>query len=326
MTRPTCRCGRPVDGTTLCERCVHTADVALANIAAHYTDLDTLRTKRFRYGTAGATTASVGKTQPLLVDLRFVSDSNATDSSEWQVPGREGQGSAVVADLRTTITSWTRTVLDQWPPLRPILCEDPLCRRCNPLAAEASHRRPPRDTVVACCGYLQRLLPRIATHPWATDLLRDMLRLERALARLVDRPPDRWYAGKCSTPDPDDPNRLVCQAELYASTDSGSVRCPACGTEHDVTGRRDFLLAEAREYAVTATEAAGALIAWTDYDGSETKLVDLIRKWRDRDKLEVRDVTSLHGKDRHLYRLGDIQELLVEHAQREQQRRLSRAG
>lgn len=326
VTAPTCRCGRPVQGATLCDRCTHTADIALANIAAHYTDLDTLRTKRFRYTTTGATKSSSGMTRPLLVDLRFVPASNATNRDEWQVPGREGQGSLVVADLRTSITTWTRAALTEWPPLAPILCDDALCRRCNPLAAETAHRRPPRDTVVSCCGYLQRLLPRIAGQPWADVMLRDLLRLEQALARLVDRPPDRWYAGKCSTPDPEDPGRVVCQAELYAETESGTVRCPACGTVHDVTGRRDFLLVEAREYQVTATEAAGALIAWTDYDGSPEKLVDLIRKWRDRQRLEVQDVTSLLGKDRHLYRLGDVQELLVEHAQREQQRRIGRVG
>jgi hypothetical protein len=97
--------------------------------------------------------------------------------------------------------------------------------------------------------------------------------------------------------------------------DSGTITCPACGTEHDVASRRDFLLAEAKDYQVTATEAAQALLAWTDYDGTETKLVDRIRKWRDRGHLEVRDVTSLSGRDRHLYRLGDIQVLLIGDAQ-----------
>lgn len=322
---PTCPCGHPVNGTTLCARCTHTLDVALANVAAHHDDLWTLRTKTAHYGTSGPTRTSVGKEQPIGADLRFVAPSRATSKGEWQVPGREGSGTDLIADVRTTITTWVRTSLNQWPPLRPILCNDILCDRCAPLRGEAVHRQPPRDSIASCCGYLQRLLPRLVVQPWADTLLADMLRLERALARMVDRPPERWYAGKCSTPDPDDPGRIVCQGELYATAESGTVKCPTCGTSHDVAARREFLLHEAREYAVTATEAATALIAWTDYDGSQTKLVDRIRKWRDRDRLAVVDVTSLQGKDRHLYRLGDVQELLIEHAQRAQERRMGRA-
>jgi hypothetical protein len=134
---------------------------------------------------------------------------------------------------------------------------------------------------------------------------------------MVDRPASRWYAGKCSATDE---TGNSCPAELYANTEKGRIVCPACETEHDIATRRDFLLAEAKGYLVTATEAAAALMSWTDYGGTEERLVDRIRKWRNRGDLEVADVTSLHGRDRHLYRLGDIQDRLVKHAQREQER------
>lgn len=300
----TCRCGRTVhEGTTLCPACVRTLVHALVNVACHYADLDTLRTRRARYGGSLAARGSIGKTRPIGVDLRFVTPSNADYASpdDVQIPGREGAGTALIHDVRNTVVTWVRVCLDDWPTLTT-----------------------PADHIPACCAFLQGIVTAIAGQAWATELLEDMLRLERALARMVDRPAERWYAGKCSASDPEDGD-AECSYELYARTDSGTIRCQACGTEHDVAERRDFLLREAGDYHVTATEAAGALIAWTDYDGSEHKLVDLIRKWRDREKLDVQDVTSLLGRDRHLYRLGDIQELLVRHAQREQERRI-RAG
>lgn len=305
MTDQTCRCGVTVhEGTHLCAKCVKTLDHALGNVATDYVDLDTLRTKRARYGTAGATRGSIGKTRPIGVDLRFVRPSNAAYRSpnEIQLPGREGQGTELMHDVRNTVVTWVRVCLDDWPALTT-----------------------PADHIPACCTFLQGILTAIAGQPWAEELIADMLRLEKALARLVDRPAERWYAGKCSASEPGDGDAM-CTYELYATTDSGTLRCRVCGTVHDIAARRDFLLEEAQAYRVTATEAAGALLAWTDYDGSESKLVDLIRKWRDRGKLEVADVTSLQGKDRHLYRLGDIQGLLVQHAQREQERRIGRVG
>jgi len=309
MTNPEhhCRCGHAIqEGASLCGRCVRTLDHALVNVAVHYADLETLRTRRTRYGSPVATRGSGGKSRPLGFDLRFAPSSNVSpddlvDGNADQVPGREGSGTELVHDVRNTVTTWVRVCLDDWPSLST-----------------------PADHIPACCTFLQGIVTAVAGRPWAEELLEDMLRLERALARIVDRPAERWYAGKCSARDPDaaDDDAPECTYELYARTDSGTIRCQACGTDHDVAERREFLLREARDYHVTATEAAGALIAWTDYDGSESKLVDLVRKWRDRDKLDVADVTSLLGRDRHLYRLGDIQELLVQHAQRAQLQRI----
>jgi len=309
MTNPTnpahhCRCGREVhEGASLCSRCVRTLDHALVNVAVHYADFETVATRRTRYGSPVATRGSVGKSRPLGFDLRFAPPSHVTeaDSAPDQLPGREGAGTELVHDVRNTVTTWVRVCLDDWPSLST-----------------------PADHIPACCTFLQGIVTAIAGQPWAEELLEDMLRLEKALARFVDRPSERWYAGKCSAQDPgaEDDGDAECTYELYARTDSGTIRCQACGTDHDVAERREFLLREARDYHVTATEAAGALIAWTDYDGSESKLVDLIRKWRDREKLDVADVTSLLGRDRHLYRLGDIQELLVQHAQRAQSQRI----
>jgi hypothetical protein len=314
MTEQVCSCGRPTAGAALCGGCGTTLAFAFANVAGHYEDLGTVAAKRTRYGGL-ATKGSIGKAQPLPVDMRFVSG-----------PPEAAHPGATIAPLTqlrwdawNTVVAWCRTVMDEQSQVIGPWCEDRYCLHvsCNVIKT----RRWPTNSIQSMCLYLDRQHRWIEGREWAPLMLDEFLDLERRLTRAVNRPPDRWYAGKCSALvlDPDDPQAL-CMVDLYAEEDRGTITCPGCTTRHDVTQRRDFLLNEAKDYHVTASEAARALMSWTDYDGSENKLVDRIRKWRDRDKLEVCDVTSLNGKDRHLYRLGDIQRLLVEHAQREQAR------
>lgn len=302
MTTNTCTCGRPTAGAWLCDRCQRTFAVAIANIAAYWNDLDTVETKRTRYGSSTSIRGSIGKSQPLPPDGRFLD--------------RTGRGTQAKWDTWNTVVAWCRTVMEESPRRFGPVCALP----CLHTSCAAVRRTAwPRNTISGMCAYLDRQFRWIVREAWAPDMLDELLDVERRLVRLINRPADRWYAGKCSATDE---TGNYCPTELYATVDRGTVTCPSCDTRHDVAERRDFLLAEAKDYLVTATEAAGALLAWTDYDGTETKLIDRIRKWRDREKLEVRDVTSLQGRDRHLYRLGDVQELLVEHAQREQRRRI----
>lgn len=304
MTDTTCTCGRPTAGAVLCERCRATFAHALVHVGVYSNDLETVITKRTRYGTTGATKSAIGKAQPLPLDGRFVD--------------RTGSGSKIQHDVRNTLSTWCRTVLEDLAPR-----VGPACLSCIHASCTAFRRdAPPRDTVSSMVNYLARQHRFVLAQTWAPVILTELLDLERRLGRMINRPADRWYAGKCSAPDYDDPDGEACTAELYATADSGELVCQACGTRHDVAARRDFLLEEAKGYSVTATEAAGALLAWTDYGGSEAKLVDRIRKWRDRNQLEVREVTSLLGRDRHLYRLGDIQELLIGDAQVRQTRGL----
>lgn len=298
--RTECGCGRPTAGARLCGHCAKTLAYSLPNIAAYYDDLETVATKRARYGNGAATKGSIGKAQPLPVDLRFA--------------GRVAIGTQLRWDAENTVSTWARVVMAEQPEMH-----GPTCETCLHTSCHAHKRRVwPRDTLRSMCAYLDRQFRHVTSQEWAEAMLDEFTNLEARLARLVDRPADRWYAGKCSVDD--------CPNELYATVERGTVDCRACGIQHDVAERRDFLLREAKDYHVTATEAAGALLAWTDYDGTEEKLVDRIRKWRDREKLAVADVTSLLGKDRHLYRLGDIQALMIERAQHVQSRRVAGAS
>lgn len=296
MTPPCDHCTKPTTGAHLCTSCETTLAYALANIAAYDADLRTVAERRTRYGTQ-AGKPSIGKTQPLPVDMRFVDTANH---------GGAGRGTALAEDVRNTLVGWCRVVAEHNPPRPGTHCAG-VCLHAS--CAVVRRTAPPEDTVPSMVRYLARQMRAIRREDWIGDMLDELLYLEKRLARFVDRPPERWYAGKCD-----------CGVDLYAQADRGAVRCDGCSAEYDVATRRDFLLAEACDCLVTASEAAGALIAWTDYDGTVEKLTDRIRKWRDRDQLEVRDVTSLNGRDRHLYRLGDIQSLLIGAAQARQAR------
>lgn len=292
-----CNCGRPTAGAELCDHCAGTLALALVNLNAYWGDLDTVETKRTRYG-GSASKGSIGKAQPLPVDGRFLDVT--------------GDGTQIRWDVWASVVAWCRVVMEDQPELT-----GPVCTTCiHQSCAAVRRRRWPRNTIGSMLAYFDRQFRWIIREHWVATFLDEMLDNEKRLRRMVDRPADRWYAGKCSAQD----ENGICTAELYATRESGTIVCPACEALHDIGTRRDFLLDEAKGYLVTATEAAGALLAWTDYDGSETKLVDRISKWRDREQLSVRDVTSLHGRDRHLYRLGDIQELMIataQHLQRE---------
>lgn len=316
MSTQTCRCGRPTSGARLCPKCETTFKWCLVNVSAYYVDLETVAQKQTRYS-AAATKGSIGKTQPLPIDLRFADRPGTIEviKAGKTVEVSIGDGTQLRLETRTTVFGWCRVVMEDQPQLR-----GPACRDCLHVSCSAVRRRRwPSSNLPSMIAYLARQFRLILTEPWVLTMFDELLGLEQRLARMVNRPAERWYAGRCSSTDE---SGNVCEAELYAREDSGQLTCPACGMRHDVAERRDFLLSEAKDYQVTATEAAGALLAWTDYDGTEKKLIDRIAKWRDRGSLDVRDVTSLNGRDRHLYRLGDIQDLLVEHAQRTQKRRI----
>lgn len=306
MTEQTCQCGRPTAGAWLCPRCIETLEISIVNVSAHHGDLNTLRRKQTRY-TDGHGKGGIGKSQPLPVDLRF------TD--------RTGDGSRLDDETRNTVSTWCRTVMEEQPrkfgPYCATACVHASC-------AELWRKRYPRDTVSDMCSYLMRQLRFITQERWADEILDEFTDLETRLARMVDRPADRWYAGKCSAQhDAGNGKTVICEAELYAKADKGHVDCRVCGERHDIKTRRELLLNEAREVLVTATEAAGALLAWTDYDGSMQKLIDRITKWRERGLLSSRGHAMVKGQDRDLYRLGDIETRLMSV---EQERRLRRSA
>lgn len=309
-----CDCGRPTAGARLCDRCEKTFGYAIANIAAYSVDLGVVERGQARYGGSVTSAPTIGKAQPLPVDMRFVDAGPPPDddTSGRPRPATIAPGNQLQWDMHNTIDAWCRTLLEDQPPVHGPTCPDRIgCLHVS--CAGIRRRRHPADTIPAMCYYLARQFRWILTQAWVPEMMGELLDLERRLARFVDRPPDRWYAGRCG---------IVCTSELYVEVGRAVVTCSACDTRHDVAARRDFLLAQAKDYLVTATEAAGALMSWTDYDGSQRNLVARIGMWKGRKQVQVRGQVEIGGQDRDLYRLGDLQDLLIGDAQREQGRAL----
>lgn len=141
----------------------------------------------------------------------------------------------------------------------------------------------------------------------------------RAMAEAVGRaedfltPPARWYAGVCSAPVLDDWGSVTeCSRDLYARGTTGHIRCPSCGTKHDVAERRAVLVDRADDQLVTLREfvtAAPELLR------SDVRL-DRVQKWatrglvtnrgaRQREYLDPRTGT-LHLRSVLVYRFGDL--------------------
>lgn len=227
MTRPTChRCGTLTrEGATLCVKHTHTLDVALGNIAAYWTDLDTLRTKTTRYGQANrGGKGAKGKTMPLGIDLRFAP---VTRDDQGRV--LTGQATLVMTTVRDTLITWVRTCIDTWGGTLP--------------AGRAT----------AVCAHLQSNLFAISGQDWADTMLTDLLDAERQLRQLVDRPPAMIYAGTC----------FVCacvnqHVPLYAREGDTEVTCPSddCGMTYDVATRREAMVADIESRLCTAAEIA----------------------------------------------------------------------
>lgn len=219
----TCVCGQPLTGAYLCARCTHDLDIAIADIAAHWTDLDNVRAKLTRYGGQGG-----GEQTP--IDPRFDSLEWVLEDGQWR--DRIPDGTALLDATRNTVTTWVRVVQEQWP-------------------AAVARRPEPADTVTACCRYLLGWTDRIRLAAWAPDILDEMEHLASRLSAIVDRPADRWYAGPCDN----------CERDLYARTGAADVTCPECQLDYDVNRRREWLLTEARDQLVTAATLSRA-VSW----------------------------------------------------------------
>jgi len=118
--------------------------------------------------------------------------------------------------------------------------------------------------------------------------------------RLIDRRPDRWYAGPCVAETIEgDP----CGADLYAKRVTGVVECRNCGAGYDVAERRAWLLAEAEDRLADASTVARA-VSWL---GAEPLTPARVWKWAERKLI----VAKGHDGRRPLYRIGDAIDLLA---------------
>lgn len=310
MTEQTCaHCTtRPVRSATICSHCTRTLEVAVANIGAYVADLDTVRTRSVHFS-ARAPVRRGGGPMPLPVDQRFTDQPGGCVDDNGRVQ-HWGTGTDLAWVARNTITTWTRVVLEERPPLT---WHGPVCAHCLHRSCNAHRqRRAPADNLVSCCHYLHRQLPHMTAALWVPELLDQMLDLERCLAQFLDRPPGRWYAGPCTAGLQAMEATWLCGAELYAVAGKDTITCPECGLSYTTKERRDWLLAAAEDRWETATTIALAVTVLGEYDSGETRLVKRINRWVKDGRLARRGHAAWGERTLAVYRVGDVVELVRE--------------
>lgn len=296
MTTTSCtHCTAEVsNGLALCARCQQTLTVALVNVAAFHTDV-----LRIRPGERVKVRSAYASAPP--PDINPSRDPISTAAEE----------------VDNTISTWCRALADDRPGVGQV---------------------PPGT--VRQCAWLEGHVKSIATLPWAKELIRDTLAAERKLQRILDRSDTGWYAGKCgavlanerthdgsscgcechngyacSDPDTCSPEvsmiaAVVCERGLYATPGHGWIRCPECGTTHNAGGRRDQMMAEARDEIAPVSVIAKVVVGLIDTEQSVERLTNRIDQWVSRGQLHDLGVRVLEGRPRRVYRVGDVFDLL----------------
>lgn len=133
--------------------------------------------------------------------------------------------------------------------------------------------------------YSERIRQRDDAH----QFVREITQAVRAVERVVDVPPGRWYAGPCE----------VCSRDLYAGQDQTRVRC-ACGASYDVRDRRDWLLSQVQDRLATPIEISRALGTLAGVEVTPSVIRGLAHRGR----------ITQHERGR--YRVGDVLDRILE--------------
>lgn len=202
---------------------------------------------------------------------RAIPTEGGSASFEKALPWHE-KASETRRELHGLLATWIR------------FCAEENIRNASP------HHGIPDDTLQAMSGWLLWRVDGLTLHDIGLEAVDEITSAVASCRRVIDRRPDRWYAGPCVTDG--------CGADLYATRREGSVKCRQCEAMYDVAERREWLLAEAEDRLAPASEIARA-VSWL---GAEPLTGDRVRKWAERGQLVVK---SHDGKGRPLYRIGD---------------------
>lgn len=173
------------------------------------------------------------------------------------------------------------------------------------LAERNPHLHPPIGSTAAAAAWMASLPGLLALHPAADELHDEITHLAAQLRRVIDRPPDRLYAGPCDTHT--EPGR--CPEHLYAHPGHARTRCTGCGAEHDVAERRAWMIDQAAGLRVTATTALG----WARLLLDHTVPRGTWDSWVSRRRILA------HGTDpagHPVYRFGEVCDLVLSWARK----------
>lgn len=120
--------------------------------------------------------------------------------------------------------------------------------------------------------------------------------------RTVDKPLQHVYAGPCDE----------CGVDLYAHPRASDVSCRNCARDYDIDSRRKWMLKQAEDQLLTATEMSRALPGLLQ----QQLTAAMIRGLAHRGRLAAHPPHHSRPRD-PLYRVGDVIELLNELSRQE---------
>lgn len=157
-----------------------------------------------------------------------------------------------------------------------------------------------RGTPAALLAGLDALL----AHPDAGQAVEEIAAARRNALRAVDHHRELLYAGTCDVGG--------CTAQIYAQPDRATVRCRACGTDHDIQERQHHMLDALHARLCTIREIV-RLAAWSGEFPDSKRTDDLLRQWAHRGKLTAAGL-DLHGRE--TYPFGTVIEELRKSARK----------
>lgn len=212
---------------------------------------------------------------------RGIPTEGGSSSSETALPWHEKAADAR-RNLHGLLATWCR------------FCDEEDVRNSSPMTGL------PVDELEAMSRWLLWRVDGLTFHDIGLEAVDEITNAVAECERLIDRRPDRWYAGPCVN----NSEVAVCGADLYAKRTTGDVRCRSCGAVYDVAERRAWLLAEAEDRLADATTVARA-VSWL---GAEALTPSRIWKWAERGRILAKG----HDGRRPLYRIGDAIDLLAD--------------
>lgn len=235
---------------------------------------------------------NLGSVPDLLTELditrtrqdRMVSERAGSRSATRPLPWNE-HASTVAWELNYTMNVWALEVStlreDERDPLKPV---------------------PARDTAEVA-RWLTRNINTLRHHVGAGTADEELNDAIVRVRRAVDRAPDKVFAGPCATPQDDGTH---CAEDLYGHPGKRTTRCIACGAEHDMDQRRQWMLGLIEDQVAHSGLLAGLVTSLGVPIASST-----IRKYAGKGRIKV---ISVDAKRRPLYRIGDVLDVFLRRA------------
>ncbi|HEY6107633.1 MAG TPA: hypothetical protein VIV56_01900 [Gemmatimonadales bacterium] len=162
---------------------------------------------------------------------------------------------------------------------------------------------------IAVAAWLARHTAWLRVRPEAQEAFDELHSAARLLWRTVDTHVERWYAGKCGLEVPDEWSQPAeCEGDLYVFPGAEWVTCPECGASFSAEDRKAELLDQVRDHLTNAETIARALSTW----GWQVTSAQ-VRGYAFRGRLLPH---AKDERDRPLYRIGDVIDLLVQATRR----------